>query len=168
MPFRLAALHAGLELEPGTSPPVLRPVPNWPDRAPGPAADPNLAPAHLQPIRGCLRLLGPTTPADVAGYLDAPVGEIKKHWPENAVEVAVDGRSAWTLDPDLGRSEDVVRLLGPFDLLLQGRDRRHLVPDAHRHKELWPTLGRPGAAWSGPRCWGSGVRRSAGRSSPSG
>ena len=29
MPFRLAALRAGLELEHGTSPPVLRPVPDF-------------------------------------------------------------------------------------------------------------------------------------------
>jgi hypothetical protein len=39
----------------------------------------------------------------------------------------------------------VVRLLGPFDLMLQARDRHRLVPDAARHKQLWPTLGRPGA-----------------------
>src|SRR3954469_8438247 len=39
MPFRLAALRAGLELEPGTSPPVLRPVPGL-----TPAAT---APPHL-------------------------------------------------------------------------------------------------------------------------
>ena len=30
MSFRLAALHGGLELEPDTSPPVLRRVPGWP------------------------------------------------------------------------------------------------------------------------------------------
>src|SRR5687767_8548144 len=39
-PFRMSALYAGLELEPGTSPPVLRRVPNWPRRSPGPAEDP--------------------------------------------------------------------------------------------------------------------------------
>ena len=37
------------------------------------------------------------------------------------------------------------RLLGPFDLFLQARDRTTLVPDAARAKALWPVLGRPGA-----------------------
>ena len=61
--FRLAALYAGLELEPGTSPPVLHRIKGWPRRAPGPAADPLSAPAHLQPIRNYLRFLGPARPA---------------------------------------------------------------------------------------------------------
>ena len=64
MPFRLAALRAGLELQPGTSPPVLRPVPGF-----APAA---AAPERLDVVRGYLRLLGPATPKHVAGYLDAP------------------------------------------------------------------------------------------------
>ncbi|HET6666094.1 MAG TPA: crosslink repair DNA glycosylase YcaQ family protein, partial [Intrasporangium sp.] len=41
-PFRLAALRAGLELEPDTSPPVLRRIPRWR----GPAAN---VPQHLDP-----------------------------------------------------------------------------------------------------------------------
>ena len=45
VPFRIGALYAGLELEPGTSPPVLRRIPGWPRRAPGPAPDPMAAPA---------------------------------------------------------------------------------------------------------------------------
>ena len=62
MPFRLGALYGGLELEPGTSPPVLRRIPGWPRRTPGPADDPLAAPEHLQPIRNYLRFLGPATP----------------------------------------------------------------------------------------------------------
>ncbi len=42
-----------------------------------------------------------------------------------------------------------MRLLGGFDLLLQGRDRDLLVPDKSRHKALWPVLGRPGAVLAG-------------------
>jgi hypothetical protein len=38
----------------------------------------------------------------------------------------------------------VTRLLGPFDLYLQGRDRTLLVEDAVHAKDLWRTLGRPG------------------------
>ncbi|HEV2928987.1 MAG TPA: crosslink repair DNA glycosylase YcaQ family protein, partial [Propionibacteriaceae bacterium] len=177
-PFRLSALYAGLELEPGTSPPVLRRIRNWPRRAPGPAEDPLAAPEHLQPIRNYLRFLGPATPKDVAGFLDAPVAEIKKHWPADAVAVNVDGVQRWWLKdayiaggddppepPRTGVAEsdpDLVRLLGGFDLLLQGRDRELLVPDTARHKALWPILGRPGAVLVGTEIVGTWRPKTAG------
>ena len=41
-------------------------------------------------------------------------------------------------------AEPVVRLLGPYDLLVQGKDRDLLVPEAAHRKQLWPALGRPG------------------------
>src|SRR5918997_1067062 len=66
--FRLAALYAGLELEPGTSPPVLHRIKGWPRRPPGPAADPLSAPAHLQPIRNYLRFLGPGRPTSLRSW----------------------------------------------------------------------------------------------------
>ncbi|WP_245743666.1 winged helix DNA-binding domain-containing protein [Geodermatophilus poikilotrophus] len=142
MPFRLAALRAGLELEPGTSPPVLRPVPGL--------VPADTVPPHLDVVRGYLRLLGPATPKLVAGYLDAPVGDVRARWPEDAVEVAVDGERRWLLAEDAARIGDVppatgVLLLGPFDLFLQARDRPLLVDDPVRAKALWPVLGRPGA-----------------------
>ena len=150
VPFRLGALYAGLELVPGTSPPVLRPVPGWPPRAPGPAEDPTRAPAELQPIRNYLRFLGPATPADVAGFLDAPVAVVKAHWPEDAVEVEVAGRRAWRLGEDAPAGDPGgVRLLGGYDLYLQGRDRDLILPDRARHKALWPVIGRPGAVLAG-------------------
>jgi hypothetical protein len=165
VPFRLSALYAGLELEPGTSPPVLRRIPGWPKRAPGPADDPGSAPERLQPIRNYLRFLGPATPNDVAAFLDAPVAEIKAHWPEEAVEVTVDGRKGWMLK-DRGKSDhdaDLVRLLGGFDLFLQGKDRELIVPDKSRHKQLWPVLGRPGAVLSGVEIVGTWRPKAAGR-----
>jgi hypothetical protein len=69
----------------------------------------------------------------------------------DAVEVSVEGRKAWSLGepPGVGVDQDLVRLLGGYDLLLQGRDRSLLVPDKSRHKGLWPTLGRPGAVLVG-------------------
>ena len=162
-PFRLSALYAGLELEPGTSPPVLRRIRNWPRRAPGPAEDPLAAPEHLQPIRNYLRFLGPATPKDVAGFLDAPVAEIKKHWPADAVAVRVDGEQRWWLvESPIESDPDLVRLLGGFDLLLQGRDRNLLVPDTSRHKSLWPVLGRPGAVLVGTEIVGTWRPKSAG------
>lgn len=141
--FRMAALFGGLELEPATSPPVLRRIPGWPRRPAGIAADPTGAPEHLQPIRAYLRLLGPATPAEVAGFLDTTAGLVKQHWPEDAVEVSVGGKKKWVLG-ELVEPDPVVRLLGPYDLLAQGSDRELLVPEAGHRKALWPTLGRPG------------------------
>jgi hypothetical protein len=139
-PFRLAALRAGLELEAGTSPPVLRPVPGF-----TPATD---VPDRLDVVRAYLRLLGPATPQHVAGYLDAPVKDVKAHWPTDAVEISVDGEPRWLLADDLDRLGDappgVTCLLAPFDLYLQARDRSLVIPDPARAKDLWRMLGRPG------------------------
>lgn len=163
--FRLGALYGGLELTPGTSPPVLRRVPGWSRPAWGPAADPLAAPERLQVVRAHLRLLGPATPKEVATFLDGTVADVKEHWLEEAVPVQVDGRSAWVLpDADEGEAPaDLVRLLGPFDLLLQGRDRELLLPDTRRHKALWPTIGRPGAVLVGTELVGTWRPRAAGR-----
>jgi len=149
--FRLAALHAGLELEPGTSPPVLRRIPRWPSTQVG-RTEPAPAGAPYDPVRTALHLLGPTTPALVAEYLDAPVREVTARWPADVVDVDVDGRDRQVLTDDLDAlraaapgDEPAVRLLGPYDLFVQARDRDVLVPDAARRRELWPALGRPGA-----------------------
>ena len=61
------------------------------------------------------------------------MAEIKAHWPDDAVEVTVDGQRRWWLD---GSSEvevdsSLLRLLGGYDLLLQGRDRA-LTRPGHR------------------------------------
>lgn len=150
--FRLAALHAGLELEPGTSPPVLRRVSRWPSAQVG-ATAPSEPGSRLDLVRTVLHLLGPTTPALVAEHLDAPVADVAARWPSDAVEVDVAGRALQVLASDLDAllaaaepsARRVVRLLGPYDLYLQARDRDLLVADAARRKALWPVLGRPGA-----------------------
>ena len=141
MPFRLAAVRAGLELQPGTSPPVLERIPGFePARS---------TPEHLDVVRAYLRLLGPATPKQVADYLDAPVKDVKARWPGDAVEVDVEGETRWVLDSDAGSLQagpvSLTRLLGPFDLFLQAKDRPLLVDDPGRAKALWPVLGRPGA-----------------------
>jgi hypothetical protein len=144
MPFRLAALRAGLELQAGTSPPVLQPVPGL-----TPAAE---VPERLDVVRAYLRLLGPATPQHVAGYLDAPVKDVKDRWPDDATEVSLDGERRWLLAEDLDRLDDrapgATLLLAPFDLYLQARDRTLLVPDPEHAKDLWRVLGRPGAVLS--------------------
>jgi hypothetical protein len=141
--LRAAALPAGLELEPGTSPPVL--VPRAKARHPR-ANDPR---ALHRLITAYLTLLGPAGPGEVAGYLDTRRADIEAHWPGALAEVAVDGRPAWLPPGQLpalraARRPELVRLLSPFDPYLQARDRDLIVPERAAHKTLWPILGRPG------------------------
>ncbi len=85
----------------------------------------------------------------MADYLDAPAKDVKARWPTDTVEVSVDGEQRWVLAADeaaLAASPvHVTRLLGPFDLFWQAKDRQLLVDDTARAKQLWPALGRPGA-----------------------
>jgi hypothetical protein len=144
-PFRLAALQAGLELEPGTSPPILRRIPGF---RPAPydrsAAE---APARFDVVRGHLLYFPGAGPAHVAGFVDAPRKEVEARWPEDAVEVST---GSWVLRADVDElgsgtgADRAVRLLGSHDPYLQLRDRQLLVPDASKHKAIWPTIGRPG------------------------
>lgn len=141
-PFRLAALQAGLELEPGTSPPVLRRIPRW--RGPAKTVAP-----ELDLVRAVLHHLGPATPKQVAGYLDTSVAAVEEHWPRDTVPVRGEGVAGELLAADAEQLPhgkiDLVALLAPFDGYLQGRDREFLVPDAAARKDLWRVLGRPGA-----------------------
>ncbi|GAB7038357.1 winged helix DNA-binding domain-containing protein [Catenuloplanes niger] len=141
MPFRLAAIRAGLELEPGTSPPVLRRIPGF--------RVSRTVPPRFDVIRTYLRLLGPATPKQVAAFLDAPVKAVTARWPADVTEVVVAAQKRSILTADLdaltaGPAADVTRLLGPYDLFVQAKDRELLVDDPARAKAIWPVLGRPG------------------------
>jgi len=151
-PFRLAALQAGLELDAGTSPPVLRRIaglrPNQLRRG-GDQAEP-----RLDVVRNHLRFYPGAGVKDVAEHVDTPVKEVRARWPEDAVEIEVTGAAeptaGWVLAEDLdalraAEPTGALRLLGGYDPYLQLRDRALLVPDAARRKALWPVLGRPGA-----------------------
>ncbi|MBA2444024.1 MAG: winged helix DNA-binding domain-containing protein [Nocardioidaceae bacterium] len=161
MPFRLAALRAGLELVPESSPPVLRPIPGWT------GAEENV-PDHLDVVRACLHFLGPSTPKLVAAYFDAPVNEVKARWPDDAVEVHLAGETRWLLPDDLAScgsaavEPSAVRLLGPYDLFLQARDRELLGTDPGRRKAMWVALGRPGAVVTGGEIVGTWRPRASG------
>jgi hypothetical protein len=159
-PFRLGTTLAGLELVPATAPPVLRPIPGWDGAAEAPSAE-------LDPIRAVLRRLGPATPQQVAGYLDAPVRTVRRRWPDDAVEVVVDGEQRGVLADDVPLLEDPppaegVWLLDAFDPWLQVRDRTLLVADEARRKDLWRVLGRPGAVLRGAEVVGTWRPRSQG------
>jgi len=118
-------------------------------------------------VRGYLRLLGPATPRHVAEFLDAPLKDVQARWPEDVVEVTVGREKRSILAADeaaLEADSPVTRLLGPYDLFLQARDRSTIVPDAAHAKELWPVLGRPGAVLVGGELVGSWRPRQSGKS----
>jgi hypothetical protein len=179
LPFRLAALQAGLELEAGTSPPVLQPVPGFrpaPYARLGSEADDRFA-----VIRSYLRFFGPAPRRAIATFLDAPLADVTANLPDDVVEVRINGidpadggqrketRFALAGDLDLlagaadRRDGATVRLVGSHDPYLQLRDRDVLVPDTSRHKQLWPTLGRPGVVLVGGEVAGTWRPRASGR-----
>jgi hypothetical protein len=159
--MRASFLAAGLELEPGTAPPVL--LPRTGSKHVG---RPDLD-ALAALCRGYLCLLGPATQAHVAGYLAARRADVEQAWPDDLVEVSVDGAKRWlpadrVRDLERAPDPDVVRLLGGFDPILQARDRDLIVPDKAVQKALWPVLGRPGAVYVDGEVAGTWRPKSAG------
>ncbi len=161
-PFRLSALRGGLELTPGTSPPVLRRIPGW--RGMAMKVDP-----ALDPVRAVLHLIGPATVKEVATYLDSPVKDVREHWPDDVESVHVEGEDRDLLADDIealtsaAEVSGLVRLLGPFDLFLQSRDRELVVPAEADRKDLWRILGRPGGVLVGHEVLGSWRPRASGK-----
>ncbi len=87
--MRAAALPAGLEIEPGTSPPVLV-------RRKGARLIKKTDPKALAALAAAyLRFLGPATVTEVAGYLGARRAEVAERWPDDLAEVSVDGHTAF-------------------------------------------------------------------------
>ena len=160
--MRIASIAAGLELQPGTSPPVLQrrvraKLPKRPDVA-----------ALRDIVRAYLTLLGPATLGDAAGYLEARRVDVEQAWPDDLIEVQVDGRSAWLPGKQVKALEnppdpDLVRILGPFDPFMQARDREVIVPDKGVYKTLWPVLGRPGVLFAAGEVAGTVRPRASGK-----
>ncbi|MFD2421974.1 winged helix DNA-binding domain-containing protein [Amycolatopsis pigmentata] len=143
--MRLAAIHGGVRLEAGVSPATLAPIEGrGPMRTePDPAAATSV-------VVNYLRLHGPATPAEAAGFVGTKTGVAKRMWPAELTEVSVDGRKAFLPPQDVPSLENppapgFVRLLPPWDPFLQSRDRDLLVPDRARQKEVWKIIGNPGA-----------------------
>ncbi len=147
-----------------TAPFVL--VEEWLDQ-PIPSLDPASARAEL--VRRYLRSYGPSTRAHLASWLGVRAGDAHDWWDlveDELSEVDVDGR-AWLLTEDvedLGRAAmpDGVRLLPPGDPYTQMRDRESIV-DRHHHRELWKTVGAPGALLVDGQVVGAWRPRTSGR-----
>ena len=141
--FQQAGLAGGVRLVVSGRSARLAPLAHWP----GP---PEAAAGTAALVLAYLRLHGPATVGDVAGFLGTTATELRRVWPTGLAEVRVDGRSAWLpadrLDA-LRTAEPVplVRLLPPGDPFLQARDRDLLVPERAHQQQLWRMLGNPGA-----------------------
>ena len=149
MLLRSAALPAGLGLVPATKPVELAPfVPTLPapQGADGLARFADLA----------LEIYGAASVAQLAALLGASSAGTRTAL-SDTVPVTVDGRRAVTsvdiLDrigkSDQAAARSLVRLLGPSDPFLAGRDRATLVEDSARRSAVWPVLGPPGVLLAG-------------------
>ncbi|WP_419992465.1 winged helix DNA-binding domain-containing protein [Streptomyces boninensis] len=122
-------------------------------RDPIPDTDPQAARAEL--LRRYLRCYGPSTRADFAAWLGVRAGDAAPWWSlvEDEMTQVDFGRKTWVLAEDLDtlRSPPTpvgVRLLPPRDPYTQVRDRETIV-DKKYHRDVWKTVGEPGAVLAG-------------------
>jgi len=159
--FQLAGLPTGVYHRVSTPNLTLAPLP---DRPP----IPEKAVGTEDFLRAYLRLHGPATLAEAAGCLGTSQASARPAWPDDLVEVSVDGRTAWLPAPELAglrkaAKPGYVRLLPPLDPWLQARDRDLIVPAAARQKEVWRILGNPGAIFAGGEIAGLWRSKAAGK-----
>ena len=126
---------------------------------------PAAASAQLALLERYLGVYGPSKPGDFTDWAGISKPQGKRIWEAAAdelIDVSVDGAAAGAiLKTDESTLADPpalsgVRLLGPGDPLLLGRDRELLVPDAAVRKRLWtaiPTTGLILAGGHGIALW---------------
>ena len=122
-------------------------------------------------VRNYLRFFGPARPRDAAAFLDAPAKEVIAHWPEDAVPVEVTGTTgSWSAlagdvdalaaadgpGPRPGPPAGAVRRVAP------AAGPRHPAAGPGRARDVWRTIGRPGAVVRGGEVIGTWRPRSAG------
>jgi hypothetical protein len=109
--------------------------------------------AGAELVRRYLTAYGPSTRQHFAQWAELGTAHAGALWAlvdGECSEVSIDGTAgARVLTRDLPRLLDPsppsgVRLLGPGDPLLLGRDRQRLVPDAAARKRVWSALGGAG------------------------
>lgn len=140
--FQQIGLAAGTQLVPDAPTTTLAPIDDWPGVPAKAEGTADLASTYL-------RLLGPATDTETAGFLGTTRAELRRVWPGGLVEVHVDGKAGWLPEDRLAdllhpQAPPRLRLLPAGDPFLQARDRDLLVPDKARHGEVWKVLGNPG------------------------
>ncbi|MGQ0841796.1 DNA glycosylase AlkZ-like family protein [Actinokineospora sp.] len=159
--FQLVGLAAGVEVRNESRPTLLRPIA-------GRHRVPRQSSGAGAVIESYLRVHGPATHPPAAGFLETTQTETRPVWPAGLAEVTVEGRPHLFPEAHLDAlraapEPDLVRLVPPYDPLLQLRDRELLVPDAARRKELWRMIGNPGAVLAGGEIVGTWRTKAAGR-----
>ncbi len=163
MLFRLTALPGSIGLEPDTRPVQLAPLSN-------PFETPSEQSGLDVVVADYYRAYGVATASDVGTHVGTSASAVRPALPDDLVPVTVDGaRSqapAAVLDAvreaDEAAAGSVVRLLPPFDPLLQPRDRAVITTDQAERKALWPAIGQPGSVLARGGIVGSWRTRAAG------
>lgn len=113
-------------------------------------------------VRRFLRCYGPAQVSDFQSWLGCSPKQAKRLWSGIAEELApveLDGKRRWVLAEDLdllaqGEEGERLLLLGPHDPYLDLRDRDLILPDKARQRQVWKTVGNPGAVLLGGRVIG--------------
>jgi hypothetical protein len=142
--MRLATPHGRVRLEAGVSPATLTPL----EGRSAIRTKPDVT-AATAVVANYLRVHGPATVADAAGFVSTTKASIGPMWPDELAEVRVDGKPAflpaeWLSELENPPEPELVRLLPPQDPFIQARDRALLVPHKARQKDVWKILGNPG------------------------
>ena len=126
-----------------------RPLPEHPD-------------GERELVRRFLRCYGPTLPSALQSWLGCSPAQAKRLWrgiQGELVPAEVEGKRRWLLAADRerllhGEENDCIRLLGPHDPYLDLRDRDMVLPDQRLQRQVWRTVGNPGAVLHGGRVAG--------------
>ena len=134
---------------------------------PIPDIDPEVARADL--LRRYLRCYGPSNRGDFAAWVGINAGDTDPWWSliEDELTQVEFGRKLWILTEDLDALRSApkpkgVRLLPPRDPYTQMRDRETIV-DKKYHREVWKTVGEPGAVLANGEVTGIWRPRKSGR-----
>ena len=113
-------------------------------------------------VRRFLHCYGPAQVSDFQSWLGCSPRQAKRLWSGIAEELApveLGGKRRWVLAEDLdlltqGEEGERLLLLGPHDPYLDLRDRDLILPDKARQRQVWKTVGNPGAVLLGGRVAG--------------
>ena len=113
-------------------------------------------------VRRFLRCFGPAGSSDFQSWLGCSPRQARRLWGQLGEElepVEVQGKTKWALARDLaglssGEEGERLLLLGPHDPYLDLRDRETVLPDKLLRRQVWKTVGNPGAVLLGGRVAG--------------